>query len=140
VGRIPEQVVAEIRERADIVQFVGRYVTLRRSGSRYWGLCPFHGEKTASFQVNEDKQIFYCFGCGAGGDVFAFRMRQEGLDFPDAVRALGRELGIAIPEAGAGENQAAAAHRAKTSPAPSSAPSCEARTGVPRASTWRNAA
>ena len=112
MGRIPEQVVAEIRERADIVQFVGRYVTLRRSGSRYWGLCPFHGEKTASFQVNEDKQIFYCFGCGAGGDVFAFRMRQEGLDFPDAVRALGRELGIAIPEAGAGENQAAAAHRA----------------------------
>ena len=112
MGRIPEQVVAEIRERADIVQFVGRYVTLRRSGSRFWGLCPFHGEKTASFQVNEDKQIFYCFGCGAGGDVFAFRMKQEGLDFPDAVRALARELGIAIPEAGGGENHTASAHRA----------------------------
>jgi DNA primase len=112
VGRIPEQVVAEIRERADIVQLVGRYVTLRKSGSRFWGLCPFHSEKTASFQVNEDKQIFYCFGCGAGGDVFAFRMKQEGFDFPDAVRALARELGIAIPEARGGENQTAAAHRA----------------------------
>ncbi|HXZ86880.1 MAG TPA: DNA primase [Myxococcota bacterium] len=112
MGRIPEQVVAEIRERADIVQLVGRYVTLRRSGSRFWGLCPFHSEKTASFQVNEDKQIFYCFGCGAGGDVFAFRMKQEGLDFPDAVRALARELGIAIPEARGAENQSAAAHRA----------------------------
>ncbi|HTO68653.1 MAG TPA: DNA primase [Myxococcota bacterium] len=112
MGRIPEQVVAEIRERADIVSFVGRYVTLRKSGSRFWGLCPFHGEKTASFQVNEDKQIFYCFGCGAGGDVFAFRMRQEGLDFPDAVRALARELGIAIPEGRAGESQTHAAYRA----------------------------
>ncbi|HXX47726.1 MAG TPA: DNA primase [Myxococcota bacterium] len=112
MGRIPEQVVAEIRERADIVQFVGRYVTLRKSGSRFWGLCPFHSEKTASFQVNEDKQIFYCFGCGAGGDVFAFRMKQEALDFPDAVRALARELGIAIPEAHGAENQTASAHRA----------------------------
>jgi DNA primase len=112
VGRIPEQVVAEIRERADIVSFVGRFVTLRKAGSRHWGLCPFHGEKTASFQVNEDKQIFYCFGCGAGGDVFAFRMRQEGLDFPDAVRALGRELGIAIPESGSGESHTGAIYRA----------------------------
>jgi DNA primase len=90
VGRIPEQVVAEIRERADIVSVVGRLVTLRKSGSRHWGLCPFHDEKSASFQVHEDKQIFYCFGCGAGGDVFAFRMKQDGLDFPDCVRALAR--------------------------------------------------
>ena len=112
MGRIPEQVVAEIRERADIVQVVGRHVTLRKSGSRFWGLCPFHDEKTASFQVHEDKQIFYCFGCGAGGDVFAFRMKQDGLDFPDCVRALAHELGIAIPEAGGEEGQASAIHRA----------------------------
>ena len=112
MGRIPEQVVAEIRERADIVSVVGRHVTLRKQGNRHWGLCPFHDEKTASFQVHEDKQIFYCFGCHAGGDVFAFRMKQDALDFPDAVRALARELGINIPEAGAEENQAGAAYRA----------------------------
>jgi DNA primase len=112
VGRIPEQVVAEIRERADIVQVVGRHVTLRKSGSRHWGLCPFHDEKSASFQVHEDKQIFYCFGCGAGGDVFAFRMKQDGLDFPECVRALARELGIAIPEASGEEGQTSAIHRA----------------------------
>jgi DNA primase len=112
VGRIPEQVVAEIRERADIVQVVGRHVTLKKSGSRFWGLCPFHDEKTASFQVHEDKQIFYCFGCGAGGDVFAFRMKQDGLDFPDCVRALARELGIAVAEASGEEGQASAIYRA----------------------------
>ena len=113
MGRIPENVVSEIRDRADIVQVVGRHVTLKKSGSRFWGLCPFHDEKTASFQVHADKQIFYCFGCGAGGDVFAFRMRTEGLDFPDVVRVLGRELGIAVPETGGGdEGQVAAAFRA----------------------------
>lgn len=113
MGRIPDHVVSEIRDRADLVQIVGRHVTLKKSGSRFWGLCPFHDEKTASFQVHADKQIFYCFGCGAGGDVFAFRMRTEGLDFPDVLRVLGRELGIAVPETGGGdEGQAAAAFRA----------------------------
>ena len=112
MGRIPEQVVAEIRERADIAQFVGRHVTLKKSGSRLWGLCPFHDEKTASFQVHEDKQIFYCFGCGAGGDVFAFRMKHEGLDFPDAVRAFARELGISVPEERGEEGRASAIYRA----------------------------
>ncbi len=112
MGRIPEQVVAEIRERADIVSVVARQVTLRKAGSRHWGLCPFHDEKSASFQVHEDKQIFYCFGCGAGGDVFAFRMKQDGLDFPDCVRALARELGIAIPESGSDEGQTSAIYRA----------------------------
>ncbi len=113
MGRIPENVVAEIRDRADIVAIVGRHVTLKKSGSRFWGLCPFHDEKTPSFQVHADKQIFYCFGCGAGGDVFAFRMRTEGLDFPDVLRVLGRELGIAVPETGGGdEGQVAAAFRA----------------------------
>ena len=58
--------------------------SLKKSGSRYWGLCPFHSEKTPSFQVHADKQIFHCFGCGVGGDVFAFRMRHDSLDCPDA--------------------------------------------------------
>jgi len=111
VGRIPEQVVAEIRERADIVSIVGRHVTLRKAGSRHWGLCPFHDEKSASFQVHEDKQIFYCFGCHAGGDVFAFRMKQDGLDFPECVRVLARELGIAIPETGGEGGQTSALYR-----------------------------
>ncbi len=113
MGRIPENVVSEIRDRADIVSVVGRHVTLKKVGNRFWGLCPFHDEKTASFQVHAEKQIFYCFGCHAGGDVFEFRKRTEGLDFPDAVRAFGRELGIAVPEAGGGEvGQVAAAYRA----------------------------
>jgi DNA primase len=98
-------VIDEVRARADIVQLVSRYVTLRKQGPRHWGLCPFHSEKTPSFQVHEDRQIFYCFGCGAGGDLFGFRMRHDGLDFPDAVRAIAREVGVPIPqteEAGSG--------------------------------------
>jgi DNA primase len=91
-------VIDEVRARADIVQLVSRYVTLRKQGPRHWGLCPFHSEKTPSFQVHEDRQIFYCFGCGAGGDLFGFRMRHDGLDFPDAVRAIAREVGVAIPQ------------------------------------------
>jgi DNA primase len=100
VARIPDHVIASVRERADIVQVVGRYVTLRKAGPRHWGLCPFHSEKTASFTVHEDKQIFHCFGCGVGGDVFSFRCRHDGFDFPDAVRAIAHEVGIEIPEAG----------------------------------------
>jgi DNA primase len=97
LGLIPDHALEEVRNRADIVQIVSRYVTLKKSGPRHWGLCPFHSEKTASFHVHEDKQIFYCFGCQASGDVFAFRMRHDGLDFPDAARALARELGIPLP-------------------------------------------
>jgi DNA primase len=97
LGRIPDRVIEEIRERADVVQVVGRYVNLKRSGSRYWGLCPFHSEKTPSFQVHPDKQIYHCFGCGEGGDVFSFRMRHDGTDFLDTVRALAQEFGIEIP-------------------------------------------
>lgn len=101
MGRIADHVIDEVRSRADIVQLVSRYVTLRRSGRRHWGLCPFHAEDTPSFQVHEERQIFYCFGCNAGGDVFGFRMRHDGLDFPDAVRAIAREVGIEIPDSDA---------------------------------------
>lgn len=90
--------MAEVRERADIVSVVSRHVTLRPAGSSYKGLCPFHDEKTPSFQVSPDKQIYHCFGCGAGGDIFSFLMRQGGLDFPEAVRELARELAIEIPD------------------------------------------
>ena len=102
MGRIPEHVVEEVRERADIVQIVSRHVTLKPAGQRLKGLCPFHDEKTPSFHVHPDRQFYYCFGCGEGGDVFAFVMRQGGLEFTDAVRSLARELSIEIPESGRG--------------------------------------
>ena len=105
MARIPEQVVEEVRARADIVQIVGRHVTLKESGNRLWGLCPFHEEKTPSFTVHRERQVFYCFGCQAGGDVFGFCMRHGALDFPDTVRSLARELGIDIPEGDAGSGE-----------------------------------
>jgi len=108
LAAIPDHVVEEIRERADLARVVGRVVTLKQTGNRFWGLCPFHDEKTPSFSVLPERGIFHCFGCGAGGDVFSFRMRQEGIDFPEAVRALAEECGVAIPDArGAGEGQRA---------------------------------
>lgn len=90
--------VREVAERISIVDVIGEYVSLKRSGSNFTGLCPFHGEKTPSFNVNPAREIFHCFGCGAGGDVFAFIMRLEGISFPDAVRKLAQRAGIVIEE------------------------------------------
>ncbi len=100
MGRIPDRVIEEIRERADIVQVVSRQVSLRKRGSGYLGLCPFHTENTPSFHVHPERQIYHCFGCGEGGDVFGFRMRHDGADFLDTVRSLAREFGVTIPETG----------------------------------------
>lgn len=97
-GQIAEGTIREIRERTDIVEVVSAYVALKRSGHNHLGLCPFHGEKTPSFNVNSAKQIFHCFGCGVGGDVFSFLIRMEGLAFPEAVRKLGERVGIRIEE------------------------------------------
>lgn len=91
---IPQDKIDEIRERADIVQIVSEYVPLKKSGKNHVGLCPFHSEKTPSFTVNDEKQIFYCFGCGTGGNVFTFVMRQENLSFPEAVRTVAKRVGI----------------------------------------------
>src|SRR6185503_951964 len=88
----------EIRAGVDVVELVGRFVNLRKAGQNYKGLCPFHGEKTPSFMVNPRKGIFHCFGCGVGGDAFGFLMRQDRLTFPEAVRALARQAGVALPE------------------------------------------
>jgi DNA primase len=88
----------EIRASVDIVELVGRFVNLRKAGVNFKGLCPFHAEKTPSFMVNPKKGIFHCFGCGVGGDAFGFLMRQDRLAFPEAVRALARSTGIALPE------------------------------------------
>jgi DNA primase len=103
LGRIPEETIREIRDRADIIGLIGRYVELKKAGRNFKGLCPFHGEKTPSFNVNPDKQIFHCFGCGEGGDVISFLMRYEGLTFPEAARNIARDCGIEIPETSSGD-------------------------------------
>lgn len=95
---IPEDKVNEVRDRAGILEIVSDYVALRKSGANYQGLCPFHGEKTPSFNVNPGRGIFHCFGCGVGGNVFSFVMRMEGLSFPDSVRFLARRVGVEIEE------------------------------------------
>src|SRR5690606_29850369 len=94
---IPDEVIESVRKHYDILDLVGRYVQLKRRGRNYFGLCPFHSEKTPSFSVAPDKQIYYCFGCAAGGDVIRFVMEMEGLTFVEAVRQLGEQAGIPIP-------------------------------------------
>ena len=92
-----EDVKNRVRDSVDIVDLVSGYVSLKKTGKNHTGLCPFHAEKTPSFSVNPDKQIFHCFGCGAGGDAFKFLELQEGLNFPEAVRKLADRAGIALP-------------------------------------------
>ncbi len=87
-----------MRLASDVVDVVSGYVTLKKRGKNYFGLCPFHQEKSASFSVNPDLQIFHCFGCGAGGNVFTFVMRIEGLTFPESVRMLAKAAGIVLPD------------------------------------------
>ena len=83
--------------RTDIVALVSEYVKLRKTGKNYVGLCPFHEEKTGSFTVDPDKQLFYCFGCGTGGNVFTFLMKREGLSFPEALEKLAQRAGVRLP-------------------------------------------
>ncbi len=87
-----------VKQQADIVRVVGEYVRLKKSGQNFTGLCPFHGEKTPSFAVHPVKQIFHCFGCGKGGDVFTFVMEMEKCQFPEAVRIVAEKCGIALPK------------------------------------------
>ena len=94
-----EEFIEELRQRSDIVDVVSSYVALtKHSGANLFGLCPFHGEKTPSFAVNGEKQIYHCFGCGKGGSVIGFIMEIENLDYPDAVRFLARRAGMEVPE------------------------------------------
>lgn len=93
-----EEIVSEVIQANDIVDIVSGYVRLKRSGNSLMGCCPFHREKTPSFHVSADKQLYHCFGCGAGGGVIQFIMNAEGLDFPDALRFLAERAGIRLPE------------------------------------------
>ena len=95
---IPEEKISEIKNAADIVDVVSESVLLKKAGKNYIGLCPFHSEKTPSFTVSPDKQIFHCFGCSTGGNVFSFLMKQEGVSFPEAARYLAKRYGIDIPD------------------------------------------
>jgi DNA primase len=97
-SHIPEDKIAEIRRVVDIVEVISESVLLRKAGKNFSGLCPFHAEKTPSFTVSPDKQIFHCFGCGAGGNVFSFVMKRDGIGFVEAVRNLAARGGVEIPE------------------------------------------
>ena len=95
----PAAFIDELVARNPIEDVVGQYVSLnKRTGANLFGLCPFHGEKTASFSVSPDKGIYYCFGCHKGGGVINFQMEIEGLSYPDAVRSLARRVGMQVPE------------------------------------------
>ena len=96
LGRIPEDKIQEIRDRNDIVQVVSSYLPLKSAGPNNFGLCPFHGEKSPSFNVNAARQTFHCFGCGVSGNVFSFLMRMEGISFVEAVQRLGERVGVEI--------------------------------------------
>ena len=96
--RFPPQWLDELRDRADIVQVVSRYVQLTPKGGRYWGLCPFHGEKTASFSVSPERQMYYCFGCHAGGSAITFVMEMEHVGFQDACRLLAEQVHMDVPQ------------------------------------------
>ena len=94
---IPEDKISEIKNAVDIVEIISDSVILKKTGRNFVGLCPFHSEKTPSFTVSPEKQIYHCFGCGSGGNAFSFLMNQEGLTFPEAARALAKRYGINIP-------------------------------------------
>jgi DNA primase len=96
--KFPQPFIDEVRSAADIVTVISDYVSLRKAGTSYKGLCPFHGEKTPSFNVNRDRGFFHCFGCGVGGDVFKFVELKEQVGFQDAVRQLAQRFGIPVPE------------------------------------------
>ena len=96
-GFYGDDVIEQVKSRVDIVALVSEYVKLRKTGKNYVGLCPFHEEKTPSFSVDPDKQMFYCFGCGAGGTAFNFLMKKEGLTFPEALSTLAKRAGVTLP-------------------------------------------
>ena len=95
--RYSDEIIDEVRQTNDIVDIISQYVHLKRSGRNYFGLCPFHNEKSPSFSVSPDKQIFHCFGCGVGGNVFTFLIKMEGINFIEAVQELAERSNIQLP-------------------------------------------
>lgn len=101
---IPNNIIDDIRERADIVSVISEYVQLKKRGKNYLGLCPFHSEKTPSFTVSAEKKLFHCFGCGEGGNIFTFIMKAENVGFAEAAKMLGDKLGVNVPDAYEGKD------------------------------------
>ena len=97
-GFIPDNIIEDIRSRIDIIDVISEYVPLTAAGKNFRGLCPFHEEKTPSFMVSRDRQMFKCFGCNEGGDAFTFLMKREGMTYPEAIRFLATKCGVTIPE------------------------------------------
>ena len=95
--RYGEGLLEEINRRTDLVQLVGRRVKLERKGRVFWGVCPFHKEKSPSFKVENERRTYHCFGCGAGGDAFKWLQETEGLTFPEAVQRLAQDAGVELP-------------------------------------------
>ena len=93
-----DDIVEEVRSRNDIVDVISSYVKLQKKGGSYFGLCPFHNEKSPSFSVSPNKQMFYCFGCGEGGNVFSFLMKYDNMTFSEAVKQLADRGGVALPD------------------------------------------
>ena len=109
--RYPREVVDEVRLQNDIVEVISQYVPLKQKGSSYFGLCPFHNEKTPSFSETPGKQMYYCFGCGAGGNVFTFMMQYENFTFQEAMQSLADRAGIELPKQETSAAQREAAER-----------------------------
>ncbi|MGH9805013.1 MAG: DNA primase, partial [Candidatus Acidiferrales bacterium] len=110
----PGSIADKVKQQADIVRLVGDYVRLKKSGQNFVGLCPFHPEKTPSFAVHPVKQIYHCFGCGAGGDVFKFVMEMEKVAFPEALRLVAEKVGVRLPERAPRTPEEATATRLRT--------------------------
>lgn len=104
MGLIPEESISQVLDRCDIVELISSYVALKKAGRNFKGNCPFHDEKTPSFIVNPDKQIFHCFGCDAGGNAIGFVMKHEHMTFPEAVRLLAQKVNVTIPDTGNGSS------------------------------------
>ncbi len=104
-ARYSDELIEEVRAASDLVEIASQYVRLKKSGGSYMGCCPFHKEKTPSFHIDAEKQLYHCFGCGAGGSVFQFLMNSEGVDFVDAVKLLADRAGIRLPELGQGGDE-----------------------------------
>ena len=98
MARYSEEIIEQVRQNNDIVDIISQYVHLTRKGRNYFGLCPFHNEKSPSFSVSPERQIFHCFGCGVGGNIYTFLMKIEGIGFKDAIEQLAEKTNIQLPK------------------------------------------
>ncbi|MFH1305049.1 MAG: DNA primase [Candidatus Omnitrophota bacterium] len=110
MGMIPQEVIDSILDRLDIVEIISGYIQIKKSGRNFKACCPFHNEKTPSFVVSPDKQIYHCFGCAAGGNVISFVMKYENMEFPEAVKLLAAGAGVSLPETGRNSSRSSTGH------------------------------